>query len=662
MPKKTPATALPVARVLPLLRTAHLDRGFDYLVAEKESTAAQPGVRVRIRFNGKLQDAIVLERLAESDYAGSLRFIERVVSPFVVYPPQLARLVESLADRYGGTRPDIIRTAIPPRHAQAEDADLDTPWHELGQTSEPDLSNWSAYAHGESFVDAVLAGNIARAAWQMAPGEEWAATLAALAAKVALDGGGAIIVVPNQRGIDQLEAALRKIVGPKQITVLSNSLGPQARYRRYLSIVQGQARIVIGTRSAAFAPVKNLRLAVIVNDGDDNLVDNLKPYVHSREVLTTRSALEQCSLIVAGHARTAEAQLLVESGWAHDLVPTRETLNARIPAFIPVGPYGINVSREAGGASSLQAPAFQAARAAIDRGAPVLVQVPRKGYMPVLACGHCRAPARCRHCNGPLGIPQSVAVPTCTWCGRPDAVFRCGECGSPRIRAIALGSELTAQELGHVFSSTPIIMSGGNKVIDTVAHEPAVVIATPGAEPRVEDGFYGAAWLMETGALLGRQDLRATEEALATWAAVAAMVAPAHEGGAVVIAADGHLPVVQFLAQWNMVGAAAAELADRRAVRFPPAVHLAAIDGPNEALDAFQELLHLPAEAEVLGPVPLPPGNPLPGGHDAQRLLIRTPPGPRSALGKALRTAIAERAGRKDDLPLRVQVDPIHIG
>ena len=69
MPKKTPATRKPVVRVLPLLGVAHLDRGFDYLVEEADSEDVQPGIKVRIRFNGRLVDAIVLERLHDSELA-----------------------------------------------------------------------------------------------------------------------------------------------------------------------------------------------------------------------------------------------------------------------------------------------------------------------------------------------------------------------------------------------------------------------------------------------------------------------------------------------------------------------------------------------------------------------------------------------------------------
>lgn len=633
---------------------------------------------MRIRFNGRLTDAIVLERRNDSEFDGQLRYLDRVISPYAVYSAELAELIESLAARYGAVRSDIIRSAIPPRHAKAEESDLATPWEEMGEAQEPDLSGWSAYQHGESFVDSVLAGGLARAAWQIAPGDDWASAVAALAAKVALGGGGVLLVVPDQRGVDKLEKALRKVVAAKQITVLGNATGPQARYRRYLSALVGQARIVLGTRSAAFAPVKNLRLALIFDDGNDNLVDNLKPYVHAREVLTTRSAKEGCSLILAGHARSAETQLLVESGWAHDLLASESTLETRRPAMTAVGAFGMQVARDLqGGTTSVTGPAFQAAKRALDRAQPVLVQVPRKGYAPILACGNCRAPARCRHCNGPLGLAADrrggdthhASLPTCRWCGRIESKFRCVECGSPRLRAIVLGSERTAEELGRAFPSTRIVVSGGNKVVDEVADEAALVIATPGAEPAVaHGGHYGAALLLDAGTLLNRQDLRATEEALSKWASAATLVCSHNKGGEVVIAADGELPVIQSLLNWDMVGAARRELAGRREVRFPPAVHMAAVDGADASLDHFMSIAELPENVEVLGPVPLPPGLSLPGEYDEQRfgppqrVLIRTPLGPRAQLGNALRKANAARSARKDELPLRIQVDPIHIG
>lgn len=667
-----PAAVDPVARVLPLLGLPHLDRFFDYLVTEAQSADAQAGVRVRIRFAGRLVDALVLDRVADSEHEGKLRFIERVVSSEVVYPAQMRELVDALADRYAGTRSDIIRSAIPARHVKAEATDTSTPWEELGTAEEPDLSGWSAYTHGESFVDAVVSGTVARAAWQIAPGDDWADALAALAAKVASGGGGVLVVVPDQRDVDRVDAALRKVVGPRQITTLTASLGPQARYSRFLSVLHGQGRLVVGTRSAAFAPVNNLQLAVVMFDGDDSLVDPRAPYTHAREVLTTRSAVEKCSLVIGGHSRTAETQLLVESGWAHDLLAPRTALRTRSPHIRAAGDSDFELERDPrAGAARLPSAAFEAARRALAADKPVLFQVPRAGYVQSLACGICRTPARCRACNGPLGLPSGneAAAPMCRWCGRMDSAFVCPNCGSHRLRAVVVGTQRTAEELGRAFAPQKVISSWGERILDSVPDAPAIVVATPGAEPRVADGGkYGAAVLLDTWALLGRPDLRAAEETMAKWMAAATLVAPHGKGGEVVVVADAALPVVQHLIRWDAAGHAAAELAQRREVRFPPAVHMAAVDSPRDSLTDFLEHIDLPADVDILGPVDLPPGIDLPGEWDeraagtAQRVLIRTPLSTRTALGKSLRAAAVNRATRKQDLPLRIQVNPMHIG
>src|SRR5699024_9120979 len=129
---RVPAPEVPVARVLPLLGLPHLDRLFDYRISADQHEDARPGVRVRIRFGGRLVDAILIDRTGHTDHAGELAWLDRVISPVVVYPEQTARLIESLTDRYGGVRSDLIRSAIPSRHAGAEDSDTSTPWHDLG--------------------------------------------------------------------------------------------------------------------------------------------------------------------------------------------------------------------------------------------------------------------------------------------------------------------------------------------------------------------------------------------------------------------------------------------------------------------------------------------------------------------------------------------------
>ena len=112
---RVPAPEKSVARVLPLLGLPHLDRLFDYRISEDQHDDVQPGVRVRVRFGGRLVDAIVMSRTAQTSHEGKLMWLDRVISPIVVYPPQTAKLIEQLSDRYGGVRSDLIRSALPAR-------------------------------------------------------------------------------------------------------------------------------------------------------------------------------------------------------------------------------------------------------------------------------------------------------------------------------------------------------------------------------------------------------------------------------------------------------------------------------------------------------------------------------------------------------------------
>jgi primosomal protein N' (replication factor Y) len=204
----------------------------------------------------------------------------------------------------------------------------------------------------------------------------------------------------------------------------------------------------------------------------------------------------------------------------------------------------------------------------------------------------------------------------------------------------------------------PVRTSGRDSVLATVGAAPALVIATPGAEPVAEEG-YAAALLLDGWALLGRPDLRAAEEALRRWALAASLVRPAGEGGTVVVLAEPTLRPVQALVRWDPAGHAVRELAERAELRFPPVARMAAVAGPPAAVAEFAELLRLPEGADVLGPVPV--RRPA-GGESWERLLFRVPPGTGAALAAALKAARIARATRGSTAPLQVRMDPPDIG
>ncbi len=420
----------PVARVLPMLSVPHLDREFDYLVPAELSDDAQPGVRAKVRFNGRLVDAFILERRSDTDHSGKLGWLDRVVSAERVLTPDVQRLAEAVAARYAGSRPDVLRLAIPPRHATVEkQAPPELPPF---VPRDVDAGAWQQYGRGEQFLEALAEGRAARAVWQALPGEDWARRLSEAAAVVVNAGRGALLIVPDQRDVDAVHAAALGLVDESRVVALSAGLGPSQRYRRWLSVLRGQARLVIGTRSAVFAPVADLGLIVVWDDGDDSLAEPRAPYPHAREVAMLRAHQLRCGAIIGGFARTAEAQALVRSKWAHDLVAGRSVVRARAPRVVALDDDAHTHERDAAARTArLPSMALGAARAALSAGRPVLVQVPRRGYVPALACGKCRTIARCRHCTGPLSLPDRDTVgAVCRWCGRQDIALRCGRCGS----------------------------------------------------------------------------------------------------------------------------------------------------------------------------------------------------------------------------------------
>jgi primosomal protein N' (replication factor Y) len=670
------AEELPVARVLVDKGVLHLDRYFDYAVPAELDAEAQPGVRVRVRFGagrhrvregrregGGLIDGFLVERLAASDYAGPLAALAQVVSPEPVLGPELLGLARAVADRYAGSLADVLQLAVPPRNARAEQKPSPEP---LPPPGIPETGSWTRYGRGAAFLESLAAGGAPRAVWNALPGPGWAEEIARAVGATLASGRGALVVVPDGRAVTRMDAALSAVLGDGQHAVLTAEAGPEKRYREWLAVRRGSVRAVVGTRAAMFAPVRDLGLVVIWDDGDDSHSEQHAPQPHAREVLLLRAAHDKCAFLLGSWGCTVEAAQLVESGWALPLVAEREQVRASAPLVRTVGD-GDLARDEAARAARLPTLAWQVVRDGLRHG-PVLVQVPRRGYVPRMACAQCRAPARCRHCAGPLEARDAGAL-LCTWCGRDEAAWHCPECGGFRLRAQVVGARRTAEELGRAFPAVPVRTSGREQVLDTVPGAPALVVSTPGAEP-VAEGGYAAALLLDGWTMLSRPDLRAGEDALRRWIGAAALVRGQGAGGTVVVVAEPTLRPVQALVRWDPVGHAVRELAERAELGFPPVSRMAAVSGTAEALAGFLAVVELPGDAEVLGPVPLPvtqAGGPRrvgapPPGEQWERALVRVPPGSGAALAAALKAAQAARMARGVSEPVRIRIDPPDIG
>ncbi|MDQ6686432.1 MAG: primosome assembly protein PriA, partial [Actinomycetota bacterium] len=276
-PREQAAEVDPVAQVLVDVPLAHLDRPFDYEVPQTMAAAAVPGARVKVRFAGQLVDGFLVARRAASEHQGPLAPLRRVVSAEPVLSPEVAALTAAVAARYAGTRSDVLRLAVPPRHAVTE-KQPSQPAPPL--TARSDGRSWGAYLRGPELVAELVAGASPRVVWSALPGDPWERCLVQAVLATRESGRGALVCVPDRRDLDRIDAALSAELGPGQHVVLTADSGPAKRYAAFLAVSRAAVQIVVGTRAAAFAPVRDLGLVTIWDDGDDLYAEPRAPYPH----------------------------------------------------------------------------------------------------------------------------------------------------------------------------------------------------------------------------------------------------------------------------------------------------------------------------------------------------------------------------------------------
>ena len=638
------AELLPVARVALLTPVPHLDREFDYEVPEKLAATAQPGVRVRVRLAGRLVDGFILERVQTSQR--ELQPLSSVHGPAVL-TPEVADLCRAVADRYAGTLADVLRFAVPPRHARVESRKRGV--REGPDPQAPvDPAAWAAYWGGADLLSGIGGPVPMRALWVAAPGEQVGSRMAELARAVTARGRGVLVVAPDATEVERIVTAL--VADGITAVRLVAELGPEARYRAFLDVLAGTARVVVGTRASVFAPVADLGAIIVWDDGDESLAEPQAPGWHAREVAALRSASSDVSLVVGGSSVTLEAARMAARGWLAPVELPRPVLRARMPRVQVAADLVADPARSA---SRIPSVAIEMLRTAVATG-PVLVSVPRAGYLPMLACQSCREPVGCPQCARPMQAQGPDRRPSCRTHGAVPE-WRCPVCAGQVVRAVVVGVRRTAEEFGRALPGVQVVTSSGQEHVRTLTRADVMVVATPGAEPDPGPPGYSALVVLDAGAALSRPGLRVAEEVLRRWFAAASLVRPAGVGGRVLVVGDSDMREVQALIRWDPHGYADRELAERALLHLPPAVRLAQLTGPPLPTLELVEAL-----ADELGDMVQRRSGPLPGPDEAVSWLLAVSISDGVHLTAALHRLQAARSARKAPT-VSVRLDPVSL-
>ena len=684
-----------IARVMVDSPLPQLDRLFDYAVPVLLDGQVVAGIRVRVplRSAGRIAEGYVVEVVSHVDYPGVLSEIESVISPVVVLAPEVWAVARAVADRAAGSASDVIRLAVPRRQVRVEklwmaESAVSTGFAEPAAVepaaAEPAAAEPAAVEPAEEAAvspsdlgtialspvpplgfDAETLSIAIRAGSRLAVTAvprvvslqansaavtpawvgQWATLMAAAAAEAIKTGGSAILCVPDYRDQEQLLTALAVIVPADRVVRLDARQTNPERYRAFLACLGEHPLVIVGNRSVVYAPATRLALIAIWDDGDPLLAEPLSPYVHARDAALVRQKQQGCALWLVGHARSTEVQRLVALGYLGELAATR----SYTPKVIPTAAQAPQDRFAA--IARIPSSAWKHAREALNHG-PVLVQVARPGFAPRLACESCHQSARCPRCEGPLGTKTARAAPGCLWCGALAADWHCATCEGTRLRQVGQGSVRTAEELGRGFPGIRIIVADGDHQILRVDNSPALVVATRGAEP-VAAGGYRAVLLLDGERMLARESLRVGEDCLRWWSNAAALAAP---GAPVVLVGVGGA-LASAMSTWRLADYAAAELSDRRTLRFPPAVRVATVTGTVASVEAAVNALADIENTDVLGPTEITPGS--------VRAIVRFDYAQGEAVTGALRAevirAATSRRKRVAPAPGRAQLNTLKV-
>ena len=563
----TASTQLPVARLWVDTGLSHLEPTYDYLVPQSLDADVSVGVKVLVDFAGRKVDGFVIERINSSS-VGNLKFIEKVTSLVPLLTAEVMELVAAVARRWGSIPSEILTAAIPPRVMATEKGftrDSAAQLHERNRSKNPSHSYY-LFTPGENPFETIAS---------------WAVTR--------LSKGGVLVVLPELREVLTLAEELSNLNA--DFVILDGSLPRSTRYENFLKVATGAAKLVIGTRSAIFAPVANLQTIVVFREGSESHYEKRSPGWNVRDVAILRSQLSAIDLTFAGFAPSSEVSLLIEDE-AIALRGKRAKVNA------------IAYPQTRG--ELLPDRIFTPIRDALTRGS-VLFLVPRKGYSQAISCTSCRNISLC-DCGGRIyfGGPEKGYI--CSLCNLSTPEWSCKWCKKSAANLLGRGNLRFAQEIGRAFPGFPVLSSDATHVVEQVENQRSIVLATAGMAPPVEGG-YQAVVVLEGDNLFSQLDLRAQERAREAIMQSASLLSA--NGKALIVVDNAH-PIVAGLSRWNLSPLLTRELREREQTQLPPYVHAIVLEIASSESSTFLSGIRssisdsrLPSSTRILGPTAL---------------------------------------------------------
>src|SRR5436309_9477427 len=417
---------MPLASVYPLVTARALAREFTYEVPDEVG----PGAVVEVRFGNARRRGVVTEVDVALPDGIKTAAVERVVEEL---PPALFRLALWVADYYGSTPGRALGLVAPMQRRARGERPQPAERDALPGEAEPENLSESQRAALERIVDRLAAGESANLLlWGATGSGKTEVYLQACAAALEL-GRSAIVLVPEIALTPQALGRFRARFG-ERIAVLHSALSEAERRDERARIASGEAPIVVGARSAVFAPVARLGVICVDEEHDASYKQESDPRYDARTVAAKRASLEGAVAVFGSATPRPETWGSLE----------RLDLGGRLAGPLPPVRV-VDLRREAG--YPLSAPLLAELGAIADRGGKAILLLNRRGVAPALHCRACGLTLRCVNCDVAL-VLHGDGLLRCHHCGWTEpAPELCPACGSAELARIGAGTQRLEREL-----------------------------------------------------------------------------------------------------------------------------------------------------------------------------------------------------------------------
>ena len=280
-------------------------------------------------------------------------------------------------------------------------------------------------------------------------------------------GRTAMVLVPEIALTPQLMAKFSAYFGDR-VAMLHSSLGIAERYDQFKRISRGEVQVVLGTRSAVFAPLKELALIVLDEEQEGSYQSENQPRYHARDVAKYRAAREGCALVLGSATPAVESAYAAKQGIYHHFLLRRRYNEQALPAVMTAD---LREEVKNGNSGVISALLEQELRENLYRGEQSILFLNRRGSSRMLVCGACGTVPYCPHCSVPLTWHSANGRLMCHYCGHSEpAQETCADCGG-LMKPVGFGTQKVEEELRAKFPKAGILRMDADTVSARNPHE-----------------------------------------------------------------------------------------------------------------------------------------------------------------------------------------------